>query len=64
VSNFEDFRKIVETFHSLSGLPLTLSYSDPKDGDLFFFNNDDNYAKAIQNAKPPLRLVVQRKSNS
>ncbi|CAG0913856.1 unnamed protein product [Notodromas monacha] len=64
VPKFEDFRKVVETLHSLGDLPFTLSYSDPKDGDLLPINNDDNYARAIQNAKPILRLIVQRKGDS
>jgi partitioning defective protein 6 len=61
VPKFDDFRKIVETLHCLGELPFTLSYTDPKDGDLLPINNDDNYAKAIQNAKPLLRLIIQRK---
>jgi len=37
-----------------------ISYIDPKDNDLLPINNTDNYLRAMKNAKPPLRLVIQR----
>ncbi|CAG0902334.1 unnamed protein product, partial [Darwinula stevensoni] len=61
---FEDFHCFIESRHLLSDVPFTLSYTDPKDGDLLPINNDDNYAKAIENARPLLRVIVQRKGDS
>jgi len=41
-----------------------VSYTDPKDGDLLPINNDDNYTVALQNARPLLRILLQRKGDS
>lgn len=38
-----------------------LSYTDPKDGDLLPINNDDNLGRAVINARPLLRIIIQRK---
>lgn len=40
--------------------PFHISYIDPKDNDLLPINNTVNYLRALQTAKPLLRLVIQR----
>lgn len=65
---FESFRDLLEALHLLKGsasenvpaTPFLISYIDPKDNDLLPINNTDNYLRALQTAKPVLRLVVQR----
>lgn len=65
---FESFRELLEVLHLLKGspsdnippTPFHISYVDPKDNDLLPINNTDNYLRALQTAKPSLRLVVQR----
>lgn len=37
---------------------------DPTDGDLLPINNDDNFARALQAAKPLLRIHIQRRGES
>ncbi|XP_046385151.1 partitioning defective protein 6 [Ischnura elegans] len=61
---FEEFRSMVERLHNLMDTPFLLSYTDPKDGDLLPINNDDNFYRAVQNARPLLRVIVQRKGES
>lgn len=66
---FESFRDLLEELHLLKGsitynilpTPFLISYVDPKDNELLPINNTDNYLRALQTAKPVLRLVVQRK---
>ena len=65
---FESFRDLLEVLHLLKGspsenippTPFLISYIDPKDNELLPINNTDNYLKALQTAKPVLRLVIQR----
>ena len=65
---FESFRDLLEVLHLLKGspsenvpsTPFLISYIDPKDNDLLPINNTDNYLRALQTAKPVLRLVIQR----
>ena len=59
---FEAFQALLEELHLLhsSKVPFLISYIDPKDNDLLPINNIDNYLRALKNAKPLLRLVVQR----
>ena len=65
---FESFRDLLEVLHLLKGCPsenvpptpFLISYVDPKDNELLPINNTDNYLRALQTAKPVLRLVVQR----
>jgi len=58
---FEDFQAMLAEVHLLSNDPtFHISYIDPKDNDLLPINNTDNYLRAMKNAKPPLRLVIQR----
>nr|QPF70849.1 partitioning defective 6 [Locusta migratoria] len=61
---YDDFRQLVERLHHLSDVPFLLSYTDPRDGDLLPINNDDNLGRALLNARPLLRLIVQRKGES
>ncbi len=58
---FDDFYNLLEELHLLhdSKVPFRISYID-SDNDLLPINNTDNYLRAIQNAKPLLRLVIQR----
>lgn len=59
---FDAFQSLLEELHLLhaSKVPFLISYIDPKDNDLLPINNTDNYLRALKNAKPLLRLVVQR----
>jgi len=41
-------------------IPFNIFYIDPKDNDLLPINNTDNYLRAMKNAKPLLKLVIQR----
>ena len=65
---FEDFQSLLEELHILGSsssgscgpVPFLISYTDPKDNDLLPINNTDNYLRALANARPMLRLVIQR----
>jgi partitioning defective protein 6 len=59
---FDDFYQLLEDLHILSEskVPFRISYIDPKDNDLLPINNTDNYLRALKNARPLLRLVIQR----
>ncbi|XP_056639257.1 partitioning defective protein 6 [Diorhabda carinulata] len=61
---FEDFRSLIERLHGLKETPFLVSYIDPSDQDLLPINNDDNLRRALFNAKPLLRVIIQRKGNS
>jgi len=64
---FEEFRALVGRLHGLDASgpgasdDFRISYVDPKDNDLLPINNTDNYQRALKSARPPLRLVIQRK---
>nr|CAG4645667.1 EOG090X09SP [Lynceus sp. MCZ IZ 141354] len=58
---FEGFRSLLEKLHCISSELFSISYTDPRDGDLLPINNDDNFARALMAAKPLLRIVVLRK---
>ncbi|CAG9131622.1 unnamed protein product [Plutella xylostella] len=58
---YEEFRALIEKLHRLHDVAFLVSYTDPRDGDLLPINNDDNLARALMNAKPLLRVIVQRK---
>lgn len=60
---FEDFVCLLEELHLLHTVPFLISYIDPKDNDLLPINNTDNYQRALQNARPLLRVVIQRKGD-
>lgn len=60
-SRYEDFKNLVEKLHRLTDVPFLISYTDPRDGDLLPINNDDNLGRALLNARPLLRVIIQRK---
>lgn len=61
---FEEFRALIERLHRLKDISFLLSYIDPSDHDLLPINNDDNLRRALLNAKPLLRVIIQRKGDS
>lgn len=63
MNKFDDFYQMIERFHGLAEVPFTLCYTDPLHGDVLPINNDENFARAVVNAKPMLRIFVQRKGN-
>lgn len=58
---YEEFQGLLEKLHRLSDVAFLISYTDPRDGDLLPINNDDNLGRALQNARPLLRVIIQRK---
>ncbi|QQP55481.1 Uncharacterized protein FKW44_008683, partial [Caligus rogercresseyi] len=58
--SYESFQSRVESLHFLSSVSFTIAFIDPSDNDLLPINNTDNYTRALVNAKPLLRLVIQR----
>jgi len=64
---FDEFRALVARLHGVgdggagAADDFRISYVDPKDNDLLPINNTDNYQRALKSARPPLRLVIQRK---
>lgn len=61
---YEEFHGLLERLHRLGDVAFLISYTDPRDGDLLPINNDDNLARALQNARPLLRVIIQRKGES
>ena len=66
---FESFHELLASVHLLKAasergqpqdIPFNIFYIDPKDNDLLPINNTDNYLRAMKNAKPLLKLVIQR----
>jgi len=57
---FDSFKSLLSELHHLTAVPFVVRHSDPKDNDLLPITNDDNYLAALKNAKPLLRLVIQR----
>jgi len=57
---FDSFKTLLSDLHQLSLVPFVVKWSDPNDNDLLPITNDDNYLAALKNAKPLLRLVIQR----
>ena len=66
---FESFHDLLGNVHLLKSsnadkqqphIPFNIFYIDPKDNDLLPINNTDNYLRAMKNAKPLLKLVIQR----
>ena len=69
VATFEAFHDLLSQVHLLGGdqqqqrdgnLTFHVFYVDPKDNDLLPITNTDNYRRALQSARPLLRLVIQR----
>ncbi|KYB26461.1 partitioning defective 6 homolog beta [Tribolium castaneum] len=63
-ARFEEFRALLERLHRLQDIAFLVSYIDPSDQDLLPINNDDNLRRALANAKPLLRVIIQRKGDS
>ena len=62
LNQFEAFHALVKESHHLpSDMPFTISYTDPRNGDLLPINNDDNLVRAFTTAVPMLRVIVYRK---
>jgi partitioning defective protein 6 len=64
-TTFELFQGLLAEVHLLRSADkgeqaFHIFYVDQKDNDLLPINNTDNYLRAMKNAKPPLRLVIQR----
>lgn len=51
----------MEKLHRLKDTSFLISYIDPSDQDLLPINNDENLRRALFNAKPLLRVIIQRK---
>lgn len=62
--HFDEFRGLIERLHHLKDIAFLVSYTDPRDGDLLPINNDENLRRALTNARPMLRIIVQRKGDS
>lgn len=60
-AKFETFRILLERLHRLKDTAFLVSYIDPSDQDLLPINNDENLRRALFNAKPLLRVIIQRK---
>lgn len=59
----DEFHKIVADLHGMSQTPFTLCYTDPQE-ELLPITNDNNFRKALESARPVLRLLIQRKGES
>jgi len=57
---FDAFRRYLRDLHNLGQLNFVIKYSDPRDNELLPITNDDNYLAALKNAKPLLRLIIQK----
>lgn len=57
---FDSFKKHLKDLHNLGQLNFVIRYSDPSDNELLPITNDDNYLAALKNARPLLRLIIQR----
>lgn len=61
-SQFDAFYSLVKDSHHLpADMPFTVSYTDPRNGDLLPITNSDNLLRAYTTAMPLLRLVIYRK---
>ena len=60
----DDFLKLIEDLHKLKDVSFVLSYTDPMDGSLLPINNDDNFKKALQRARPVLKIIIQHKGKT
>lgn len=62
MSHFNDFSSLVKESHWLpQEMPFTISYTDPRNGDLLPINNDENLNRAFSTAMPLMRLIIYRK---
>lgn len=61
LKQFLEFHLLVKDLHCLpSDINFTISYTDPRNGDLLPINNDDNLMRAYTTAMPLLRLFIYR----
>ena len=59
----DDFQSLVKESHHLpSDMPFTISYTDPRNGDLLPITNDENLQRAFTTAMPLLRLFIYREA--
>ena len=59
----DDFHSLVKESHHLpSDMPFTISYTDPRNGDLLPITNDENLQRAFTTAMPLLRLFIYREA--
>ena len=62
MKEFNVFYTLVKESHHLpSDMPFTVSYTDPRNGDLLPITNDENLERAFTTAMPLIRLVIYRK---
>ena len=62
MKEFNVFYTLVKESHHLpSEMPFTVSYTDPRNGDLLPITNDENLERAFTTAMPLIRLVIYRK---
>lgn len=60
-TQFTEFYSLVKDSHHLpADMPFTISYTDPRNGDLLPINNNDNLMRAFSTALPLLRLFIYR----
>ena len=62
--SYDSFKYLLSELHHLQKTPFFVKYADPRDNDLLPITNDDNYFAALRNAKPLLRLVIQREGEA
>jgi len=58
--SYDEFIRLLEEIHKLSGYSFTVAYTDPE-GDLLPITNNENFAKALTTARPLLRVFIHRK---
>lgn len=63
-----EMKKFISFFKELHCLPdeinFSISYTDPRNGDLLPINNDDNLLRAFSTAMPLIRLFIYREKMS
>lgn len=63
-TQFSDLYGLVKDSHRLpEEMPFTISYTDPRNGDLLPINNNDNMLRAFSTSLPLLRLFVYREQD-
>ena len=65
MKQFPEFHLLVKDLHCLPNeINFTISYTDPRNGDLLPINNDDNLLRAYTTAMPFLKLFVYREQGN
>lgn len=57
---FQEFKDLLESTHSLQDFYFSIYYRHPQHGDLLPINNNENYLFALGTALPLLRLFLQK----